>query len=214
MPNVVTVTDGYGTYYYIDSSSSRYRLTWEQMLTNGTYFHNYCADEYPDWTLQAISAMLGNIQSEGIMNPSQWEYGRNQSLDYGYGLVQWTPATKFLNWAEENGYVRTKISAQIERIAYEAANGIQWISTSDYPVSFEEFLSSEDAPATLASAWLYNYERPKYPGQTESSRRNQANVWYEYLSGEEPQPPQPPVPTDKRKRMPLYMYPAHRKKMS
>lgn len=209
MPDAITVNDEYGTYYYIDSSSSRDRLSWEQMLSNGTYFRNYCADKYPDWTLQAISAMLGNIQSEGIMNPSQWEYGRNKSLDYGYGLVQWTPATKFLNWAQENGYSRTQISGQVERIGYEAANSIQWISATSYPMSFEDFLSSEDSPSTLASTWLYNYERPKYPGQTEQARRNQANVWYEYLSGEEPDPPHPPIPTD-RKRMPIYMYAAFR----
>lgn len=212
MADVVEINDSYGTYYYIDSSSSRDVLSWAQMQGNATYFYTYASSNYPGWTLNAISAMLGNIQSEGIMNPSQWEYGRNKSTKYGYGLVQWTPATKFLGWADENGISRTSMGGQVERIGWEAANGAQWIETTKWPISFAEFLGSDMAVSDLASAWLYNYERPKNPESTEEVRQSRAETWYKFLSGIDPDPPDPgpPDPGYKAKRMPVYMYPAFR----
>lgn len=189
-----TVTDSYGTYYYIDSASSADRLTWPQMQTNATYFYNYCASKYPTWTLEAISAILGNVQSEGIMNPSQWEYGYGMSPDWGYGLVQWTPGSKFLNWCTENNLERTAMSSNIDRLEYERSTGIQYYATASYNFSFTSFLTEEHTVDELARAWLYNYERPGDPAATESIRVSQANTWYEFLSGQEPDPPDPPDP--------------------
>lgn len=208
-----TVTDSYGTYYYIDSDSIRDVLTWEQMKTNALYFYTYALANFPEWSLNAVSAMLGNIRYEGVMNPSQWQYGLGKSESGGYGLVQWTPATKFLTWASAKGYSRTEMSGQIQKIGWEAATGEQWIITSKYPVTFTDFLKSEQPPDYLASVWLYNYERPKRPGDTESYRREMALTWYQYLSGEPPnppEPPEPPKPGTKKNGMPVYMYPAFR----
>lgn len=213
MADTITVTDTYGTYYYIDSSSSRDVLSWSQMCTNAEYFYSAAADIAPDWTVNAISAMLGNIRYEGAMNPSQWQYGLNKSLNGGYGLVQWTPATKFIDWAAQQGFSRTSMTAQVKRILFEVENPtVQWITTANYPLSFADFVSSQREPAYLASVWLYNYERPKHPLQTEKYRRDMAETWYEYLTGVEPQPPEPPKPPISvgKKRMPFYMYPAWR----
>lgn len=213
MSKTVTVSGTYGTYYYIDSSSSSDVLTWEEMLTNATYFYSNVNALYPDWTLNSIAGMLGNIRYEGAMNPSQWQYGLDKSLNGGYGLCQWTPATKLLDWLPSIGEPRTSIDGQVQRIHHEAINGGQWISTSKYPMTFSQFLASTDSPDTLASVWLYNYERPKRPQDTESYRRSMANTFYEYLSGQEPTPPEPPnPPTQSKKRMPIYMYPGLRKR--
>lgn len=189
------VTDSFGTYYYIDSASSKDVLTWSQMQSNAKYFYNYCNFNYPNWTLNAISAILGNIQSEGIMNPSQWEYGYGMSLQYGYGLVQWTPATKYLNWCDENSYQRTAIISAILRLEYERSTGIQYYATSKYNFSFTSYLTDETRTVdTLARAWLYNYERPLDPAASEETRVSNAETWYKFLSGSEPEPPTPPEP--------------------
>lgn len=194
MATTQSVTDQYGTYYYIDSSSSRDRLTWEQMQTNATYFKHYCDTNYPTWTLEAISAILGNVQSEGIMNPSQWEYGYGMSTDYGYGIVQWTPAAKYLDWAEANNFDRTALQYQIARLDFERQQGLQYYPTTAYNFSFTSFLTEAHTVDELARAWLYNYERPGDPAASEAIRVSQANTWFEYLSGDEPDPPIPPDP--------------------
>lgn len=211
MAETIAVAGSYGTYYYIDSSSSRDVLTWDQMCDNAKYFYSVAADIAPNWTVNAISGMLGNIRYEGAMNPSQWQYGLGKSLSGGYGLVQWTPATKFIDWATNQGFPRTSLDAQVKRILYEVENPkVQWITTSRYPLSFGEFVTSQREPSYLASVWLYNYERPKHPLQTEKYRQTMADTWYEYLTGAEPTPPQPPKPPimESKNKMPFYMYPA------
>src|SRR5690606_39763347 len=61
------------------------------------------------------------------------------SSDLGYGLVQWTPFNKYTIWARDNDLDYSHIDSQLMRIEYELQNGIQWISTSDYPLSFQDF---------------------------------------------------------------------------
>lgn len=132
------------------------------------------------FSLSAIAAMLGNIQTESTVNPAIWQ---NLTVGTGgYGLVQWTPYTKYSDWAgsgwEANG------DKECERINYEFENGIQYISTDDYPLSASEFKRSDKPPAYLATAFLFNYERPKNKNQPK--RRTQAEEWYAFLSGKEP----------------------------
>lgn len=129
------------------------------------------------FTKESISGMLGNIEAESGINPGIWE-----NLDPyvgGYGLVQWTPYTKYSSWAgsgwENNG------NKQCDRIAYERDNNLQWISTSEYPISFKEFAQSTDSPRELADIFLKNYERPADPDQPQ--RGENAENWYEYLGG-------------------------------
>lgn len=205
-----TVSDSYGTYYYIDSSSSKDVLTWEQMCENAKYFYSYTSANFPEWSLNAVCAMLGNFRYEGAMNPSQWEYGKNKSTSYGYGLGQWTPATKLLEWLTENGYLSYSMPGQIQRIEWEAKNNAQWISTTAYPLTFEEFLASELPCDTLASYWLYDWERPKDPAATEQYRKDAALSFYELLSGETSEPPAPPSPPEpepsENRPMKVWMY--------
>lgn len=204
MAVTVTAKGRYGTYYYIDSSSASDVLDTEQQKANALYIYSYCTDVHPEWTVNAVAAMCGNFQHEGVMNPSQWEYGYGMSLEHGFGLGQWTPATKLIDWVESEGYKRYEIDGQIARINWESENGAQWISTESYPMSFHSFLTSEDSPADLASAWLYDWERPGDPSVTEEARRTAAEEWYTYLTGEEPTPPGP-VPK-KIKKMSIIFY--------
>lgn len=182
-------TGTYGKYWGNDYNSST-ALNISQMKVNAEYI--YASLHASGWSLNAICGMLGNMQSESSINPGRWEsnvVGGNPER-HGYGLVQWTPYTKYTNWIVNQGYSDpSEMDANLYRINYEVENGIQWISTSSYPMSFQEFKTSNDSPYNLAMAFLANYERPADPNQP--SRGTQANEWYEYLSGVTPPGPTP-----------------------
>ena len=120
---------------------------------------------------------------------------------HGYGLVQWTPYTKYTDWARNQGLDPSTMDSNLLRINYEVDNNIQWIETGKFPISFKEFKESTDTPYNLAIAFLTNYERPADPNQP--SRGKQAEKWFEYLGGIKP--PVPPTKL-KRKKFPWVLY--------
>lgn len=174
-------------------SGNRY-LTLDEMKNNAILIRDFFI--LKGWTLNAICGMLGNIQTESTINPDLWESMLEGNLKGGYGLVQWTPATKYIEWAGDTYKDGTR---QCERIQYELENNLQWISTSSYPMTFEEFTKSTDTPYNLAMAFIANYERPLDP--TQPLRGEQANYWYSFLEGGTI-----PIPQFKKKKMPLYFY--------
>lgn len=173
-------------------------LSQSEMENNATIIWNYLGSK--GWTLNAVSAILGNMQSESTINPNIWE---SLTIDYsrGYGLVQWTPATKYIDWAGadwENG------DKELDRIIYEVDNGLQWFSNPNAPIvnppiTFKEFTTSTEPPSTLANYFLWYYEHPAVTIQP--IRAEQANAWYEYLSGKPPEPP-----TGKQGKLPIWAY--------
>lgn len=112
------------------------------------------------WTPNAISALCGNMSHESTMNPQLYEMGYGHSPNRGYGLVQWTPATKLWNWANGKGLDWSDGDVQLSRIDYEQEVGIQWIKRSDYPLTFNEFTKSNRSIDYLTWAFARNYERP------------------------------------------------------
>jgi hypothetical protein len=176
-------------------SSNQY-LTVDEMKDNAQYILDKLVSK--GWTVNAVCGMLGNMQTESTINPGIWESLNYGNMSGGFGLVQWTPATKFTEWADGNGYVWNDIDGQIERIVYEKNSGLQWGSTSSYPMTFEEFSQSTETPSYLAMAFITNYERPKVLDQP--NRATQAEYWYNTL-----QHIPTPQPT-KKKKMPLYFY--------
>ena len=119
----------------------------------------------------------------------RWQSDIVGNLEDGYGLVQWTPATKYINWVEGDP---SEMDNNLSRILYEVKNEIQWIPTAEFPFSFEEFTKSTMSPYDLAMAFLKNYERPYDPDQP--SRGTQAEEWYSFLGGVNP-----PRPEEKKK---------------
>lgn len=147
------------------------------------------------WTMNSIAATLGNMQSESTINPGIWQnLIPGPAGGGGWGLVQWTPSTNFTDWADENGYRHDDGYAQLLWIDTRTVPTGQWIPTSAYPMSFDEYKISTESPEILASAFLRNFERPGDIPGTEPIRRRQAAYWYEFLSGEPPDPPDPPIP--------------------
>lgn len=157
------------------------------------------------WTVNAISGLLGNIDYESGINPGQTQNGyKIGNPNAGFGLVQWTPGSKFTEWASNNDHDINSGYWQIVDID-EQSHGIEWITTTAYPLSYDEFKASNDTPAYLTEVFLKNYER----AGTErlETRVELANKWYEFLSGQPaPEPPEPdPQPYKKNKSgMPLY----------
>lgn len=171
-----------------DFISNNQYLTIDEMKVNVDYITPRMLGY--GWTLNAIAGMYGNMQTESTINPGLWENRDIGNMTKGYGLVQWTPASKYINWAISMGFQQGHPDSQVSRIAYEADNNIQWIHPS---MRFIDFLKSNDTPYNLAMLFLKHYERPLNPDQPQ--RGTQANFWYEYISGK-PWPSEPEDPAD------------------
>lgn len=170
----------YGSYIGNTFDSSNY-LTYNQMKVNAEYIYKALKDK--GWSLNAVAGMLGNMQRESTLNPGIWQNNDVGNTTGGYGLVQWTPATKYINWLLPGSDAST-MDNNISRILYELENNLQWISTELYPMSFKEFTTSTQRPEDLASVFLYNYERAGVSAENE--RRENALNWYLYLGGNLP----------------------------
>lgn len=139
------------------------------------------------WTENAVAAMAGNMQTESSINPGIWENLDAYNYDNGFGLVQWTPATKYIQWAGANWLNGDR---ECERIKYEVDNGIQWFSNPeayligypyDPPMSFSQFVMSTDEPGYLGMCFLLYYE---HPGEVRQwNRATQARDWYTFITG-------------------------------
>lgn len=163
-------------------SGNRY-LNESEMQNNAIVFY-YRMFNY-GFTLNAVAAMLGNMQTESTINPGIWQSLQEGNLNGGFGLVQWTPASNYIDWAGAN---YAEGDRQVERIIYERDNGLQWIPTGQYPYSFQEFSVSNLAPYELAIMFLRNYERAGV--EVADERGRQADYWFQFLSGIEPPRPE------------------------
>ena len=137
------------------------------------------------WTANAVAGILGNSYFESTVNPNRWEGDipfAQPVASRGYGLVQWTPWTKIIDWLKEKGYypdVSKFGVGECERIQWEMENNQQWIATATYPESFASFSKSTADPYTLAIEFLANYERPADPNQPQ--RGTKAREIYDYI---------------------------------
>lgn len=157
-------------------------LTEAEMKVNARFIYAYLTTR--GWTAQAVCGMLGNMETESTINPGIWQNLDAGNTSLGYGLVQWTPSTKYTSWCSERGLDPSTMEAALERIIYELDNGLQYYPTDSYPLTFAEFKTSTQTPAYLANAFLLNYERPA--DQTQPARATQATKWYSYLKGSSP----------------------------
>ena len=193
-PNLSTPT------YPTDWISKNAYLTRSEMQHNAKLVWQFFGSR--GWSLNAVCAMLGNMETESTINPGIWE--SLSAYSGGYGLVQWTPYTKYANWA--GGGWQNNGNKECERIVWEKDNGEQWFSNpavtpSNPPISFKEFSTSTLPVATLANYFLWYYEHPGDPNQPK--RAEQALAWYEYLKDTPPTPGPTPTPT-KRKHRTMY----------
>ena len=110
----------------------------------------------------------------------------------GYGLVQWTPKSNFVNWCNARGLNYHSIETQCQKIQWELENGEQFYKTSTYPLTFRQFTQSNASPTYLAATFIYNYERPYKKNQPQ--RGVWAEEWCRKLSGGSVTPVTPDTP--------------------
>lgn len=180
--SVIERTGSQGAYFgsTYDSSGT---LSEAQMETNAQYIYRFLIEN--GWSVNAIAAMLGNMQAESGINPGRWQSDDVGNTSAGYGLVQWTPATKYIEWCTSEGYSDpSEMDAGLNRIIFEVAANIQWIATDTYNYSFSEFSTSTATVADLAKAFLLNYERPADQSEdVQTYRASLADSWYTFLDG-------------------------------
>lgn len=164
------------------------KLTEAQQQNNATIITQYFRAH--GWTDNAIASMLANMDAESNgLNPAQTQNGFPAgSASGGFGLVQWTPRTKYSDWAGADW--QTNFDKQLQRIMYELNNGLQWQWRPGYTqyISFYDFTRSNDSLDYLTGAFLYYYEGPQDPAATIGYRRSRAAYWYQYITGIAPGP--------------------------
>ena len=111
-------------------------LSESEQLKNAKLVANHFVGS--DWTKESLSALIGNMSHESTLNPDLSEMGYAWADDRGYGLVQWTPRSKYWDWAVSEGLDPRNGDSQLSRIDYEVEKNIQWIATSKYNVSFKD----------------------------------------------------------------------------
>lgn len=129
------------------------------------------------WGSQSVAAILGNMQSESGIIADRWESDIAGNMSGGYGLVQWTPASKYINWAKSNGLVYQDVISQCKRLEWEVNNNQQFYHPS---MTFRQFTQSKQSPEELAEIFIRYYERPYNPHQP--ARKTQARYWFNVLN--------------------------------
>lgn len=158
--------------------SNNKNLTQGEMESNAKEIYTYLSDK--GWTINAISGLLGNMQRESTINPGLWQSLKEGNYSGGYGLVQWTPASKYTNWATANGYEIGDGIGQLYWIDQLTESSGEWLSVETYKLTWAQFKESTETPEYLASAYLKNFERAGT--EKEDERKQNARAWYDYLN--------------------------------
>ena len=156
------------------------------------------------WSLTAFCAMWGNVEHESGYNPFRWQSDVVLSTDspyifqqsgHAYGLVQWDPASKYINGGVSySGYAPNFSdrqggpndgTAQMLYLEDTAVSSGQYIQTASYPASYAQFKAADLSQNNMywwTHAWFSNYER----GTWSDTRATAASYWYDKLQGVTP----------------------------
>ena len=180
-------TGNYGPFYGSLFDESEY-LPQDQREVNARYIKTALWDY--GWSESAIAAIIGNMDAESTLNPGSWQGNVVNATEYGYGLIQWTPAKRYISWAEERDFDPSHIDCNLARIFFELENNWSYDATEDYPLTYKEFIKSNQRPDYLAAAFVKNRLRPSDQSQAVlDSRGFYANHWYWFLFNKEPMDP-------------------------
>lgn len=202
-------TGSFGKYYGSLMTESE-PLSTEEMSVNAKFIYSYLSNN--GWSVNSIAALLGNMQAESTINPGRWQSEAINNTSMGYGLVQWTPATKYFEFcSEQNLADPSEMDNNLSRILYELENNIQWIATSNYNMSFKDFSISSLSVDELAKAFLLCYERPADQSESvQDYRAGLAENWYKVITGNEPG--KPITKEKKRKGYNFLLFQANRRR--
>ena len=178
-------------------------LTSTQTNANAKYVFDYLVGS--GFTKQAACGVLGNMNCESGINPGIWEVLNNTTK--GFGLVQWTAATVFLNWAVSNGLLsnanattvnlltnsspKKLMDAELACLYYCCAlayyfgdpKAYGYVNHSGYTMTFSQYKASTLDAYTLAIVFHDHYERSgDTQKQIEDNRATPASSWYTKLA--------------------------------
>lgn len=144
------------------------------------------------WTLEAIAGWLGNVFTEGLGNPGQWEIGypiEDYNSYSGRGLVGWTPWWRLSDWLSNNGYHQNSGAGQMAKVLEEAnypnsePGYVFWVTSyngeTNYFATYKDYTQGTLSPEEMAKWYMNGYERPGVPNL--DSRQRGARKWYEFL---------------------------------
>ena len=156
-------------YWTPDDSASQFSLSQPQKDENANRIYTYFTRR--GWTKKAICGMLGNMDVECRMNPR----AHSTTADT-YGLVQWHPASKLINWATTQNLDYQLGTTQCKRINYEENNELQWAAWAPY--TFAEYARVLDDPVSVMARYFMIYY--EVAGADTLAERQQ---WAEYYYG-------------------------------
>lgn len=166
------------------------------------------------WTENAASAVIGNMQAESALNPGQWEHNHEGDFEYGFGLGQWTPATKVSDYVGSKDVDKMadggkQLLLLLNRPSQYSTYYLNPDGSSTYyneiglPYidNMEDFSHSTASREDLTKLWAICWERPgsSYYQSSIGGRISHANHWYDTFDGTAPIPPtpiDPPTPDD------------------
>lgn len=172
-----------------------------QQRNNGNMF--WAAMRNYGFTACAAAAIWSNILHESGGNPQAWETGSTKN---GFGLVQWTEATKLIDWARGLGLDPNSGDVQCLRINNEFKNpsayGSQYYINPffNFNASASDFINAQISASRSIEWWsecfTRNYERPNERNFQERKEAQfaSARTYYQIFSGQTPDPPTPPTP--------------------
>lgn len=163
-------------------------LTEKEMQNNAKIIYRYLLPK--GWTLEAIAALIANFEHESTVSPARWQIGfKPGNMAAGYGLAQWTPATKLKNWAGSDW--ETNHNKQLDFLQYHLEHPSEhWVKRAPYNNwTITQFAASTADPYMLACVFCWNYEgndvvlNGTYAEKEDLKleRGSAATKWYNYL---------------------------------
>ena len=179
--------------------------TWTYTIGSGYYYNHYqltCnAQNVKDFltargfTEAAVVGILANMEHESYMNPGQQEHGKGGSTQYGYGLVQWTPArTKILAYADSISGDWWDGDLQMDYLMISAPD--TWIKSQAYPYTWAEYQQLTDIYEATRT-FFYNFERGTWTSAMDDYAYHWDEVLYQGATPPLPPDPNPPAPPNR-----------------
>ena len=180
----------------LSTSTANYGNYPTKMDTNADYIYKYLSQQ--GFSRAAISAILGNFRWESSLNPGIWEVSND--ITQGYGLEQWTKATRFLDWGVNVGVIMRANYSAVNELARSSNNSRQilidaeliffiWDFTlrNDYfensSWTLSRFKAGSDSSIVALTTEFYNlYENPPAGDKSLELRITSAKEWLKRFS--------------------------------
>ena len=151
------------------------------------------------WTVNAIAAMVGNMQVESGLDPAcsyprigntLATIGNTYATSYpdnAYGLVQWKGRgsvdpnnNQLVGYAIRYNHEWYDGDIQMDRMTWEYQNNQKFHSQTVDGVywTYSDYAASTASPSTLAKVWMVCYEGTY---SVLSNRQSNAEYWYDYF---------------------------------